>query len=106
AFVLAPLTILGGWQWFANRRQVPKSVRLWIPAVVLSVIVVAVSVGAYNWMTLGSPLHLPYAEYEKQYGLVPVFWPLPLRNEIQFDDPTIEDSIEKHQSATTEGRMP
>ncbi len=78
------------WRRFANRSDFEKTVRQWFAPAFVSVIVVAATLGAYNWLTLGSPSHMPYAEYEKQYGVVPVFWPLPLREELRFDDPTVE----------------
>lgn len=90
AFVICTFLGFFVWQFFANRRQFVKSARVWVPPVLLAMVLVVVIVGGYNWRTLGAPLHFPYVEYEKQYGMVPVFWPLPLRNDIRFDDPTMQ----------------
>jgi hypothetical protein len=90
AFVVTAFTAFFIWKWLANQSQFLKYVKLWVAPALVAVALVGTTVGVYNWRTLGSPLRFPYVEYEKQYGLVPVFWPLPLRNEMSFDDPMFE----------------
>jgi len=89
AFVLSVAVSFFVWQSVADRRQFFNSVRAWTLPVLAAAVLVASVVGTYHWRTMGSPFRFPYLEYERQYGMVPIFWPQSLRD-VHFDDPRLE----------------
>jgi hypothetical protein len=77
---------------FAKELWSKRSAGAW-----LAVLLIIATGGAwtcyYNQAVTGSPLQLPYAMYEKQYNVQPIFWFLPLRPEPTYANPRIASTF-------------
>lgn len=89
ALIVATFAVFFTWQRFFEKERLRKNFISWVKPVALGATLVTLSVGTYNWQTLGSPLRSPYVEHEKQYGVAPPLWVLPIRTDQHFTDPTI-----------------